>query len=198
MEKRIQILVICWLLFSASACTNINPDVPSSTSTSPTPDQDVGRLLDLSQQAYQLARKLTPEPVLRQMDTDLNMYSVRFTDKEATEEIDIFIPDLETPPEQWKVDVIAKTPLVGNTIPPLNLERLIVGPSRVASAVLAHWKGCTIRAMTLYNDNGRLTWAAFCNTQQGVVNATIDGETDVFTPYDAAPVPVPVTATSSP
>lgn len=198
MKKLLQLLVLSWLVLAATACTTAASYFQATKPIQSTPDQDVGKMVDLSKQAAQRAGEKTSGAILHQVDTDTKTFTFRFTDKEATKEISVFIPDAGIPPEQWTIDVNARTPLVGNTTPELNLGKLKVGYNRVAQAMFAHWQGCSIRALTLYSENERLTWTAFCNTPRGVVTGDMDGESGVFTPSDAPPAPVPVTATSLP
>lgn len=198
MKKLLQLLVLSWLVLAPTACTPIATYFQASKPIPPTPDQDVGKIVDLSKQAAQLVRKKTSAPILHQVDTDIKTFTFRFTDKEATEEISVFVPAVGIPPEQWTIEVNARTPLVGNTTPGLDLGKLRIGSNRVAQAVFAHWQGCTIRGLTLYSENDHLIWVAFCNIPQGVVEGAMDGESGVFTASDAPPASLPVTATPLP
>jgi hypothetical protein len=159
------------------------------------PDADVASLVAAGEQAAQLVREKTPDAVLHQIDTDLHTTTFRFTDKASTQEISVLVPAAGVPPGQWGVEVNPRTPLVGNMSPGLNLHSLRAGPNRVAQAMSGRWPGCTIRGLTLYDENDKLVWAAFCNTPEGVVSGSVDGATGVFHPSVAPPASLPVTAT---
>lgn len=148
----------------------------------------------------QLARRQTgSDVILRQVDSDLNQVTFRFTDGGATQEIDVLIPSPQASPEQWKIETQSVTPLVGFVEPSLDLRTLRAGPQRVAQAIADHWPGCSLKFMTLYlNDSRRLVWTAFCNTPQGVATGDLDNATGVFQPSWAAPASLPVTATPVP
>jgi hypothetical protein len=198
MKELLYLLVLSWFLIVITACTTVPSQLLAPQPITSTPDQDILTLVKTSVQAAQIAKKQTPGPILHQIDTDLKTMTFRFTDKGATREITVFIPAIGIPPEQWTTEVNERTPLVGNTTPGLNLDRLRFGPTYVAQMVFRHWQGCTLRSLTLYSENDHLTWVAFCNTAEGVITGTLNGESGVFTPSDAPPAPLPVTATPHP
>ncbi len=198
MKELLHLLVLSWLLFVITACTTITSQLQASKPITSTPNQDLVKLVETSVQAAQIARKQTSDPILHQIDTNLKTITFRYTDKGATKEISVFIPASGIPPEQWTTEVNERTPLVGNITPGLNLGRLKVSPNNVAQMVVGHWPRCTLRGLNLYSENNHLIWVAFCNTGEGVVTGTMDGESGVFTPSDAPPASMPVTATPLP
>jgi hypothetical protein len=193
MNALVRLLVFSSVLLVSGAC--MGAAKPAGQMPVSAPDADVASLVAASERAAQLVREKTPEAVLHQIDTDLHTTTFRFTDKASTQEISVVIPAAGVPPEQWVVEVNSRTPLVGNMSPGLNLQSLRAGPTRVAQAIAGHWPGCTIRGLTLYNENDHLTWVAFCNIPEGVVSGSADGETGVFRPSAAPPASLPVTAT---
>ncbi len=155
-------------------------------------------LLDLSEQARALARAEVPDPVLRQVITDLhpNPTSFLFTDEAATVEVDVVVPGPGAPPEEWRVDVLSVGKLVGHRGADLALDTLKLGPQQVARAMSEQWPGCTVRTMTLIREQQSLRWVGFCNTPQGVVSGFMDNDSGVFRPSDAPPVRPPAVATA--
>jgi hypothetical protein len=160
------------------------------------PDPDVATLIDLSEQARELAREEVPDPVLRQLTTDLHSTGFLFTDKPATVEVDVIMPEPEAPPEKWSVVVLSASKLVGHTAQELGLEELKVGPERVARAMKEQWPDCTVRGMSLIREDS-LRWVGFCNTIEGVISGFVDNETAVFEPSAAPPALPPAVATST-
>jgi cytochrome c2 len=152
-------------------------------------------LIDLSKQARELARKEVPDPVLRQIITDLQSTAFLFTDEAATVEVEISLPESGATPENWKVTVLSVAKLVGHTGAELDPDNLRIGPYRVAREMLKHWPGCTIRSMILTREQNALRWLGFCDTSQGVVSGHMDNLTGIFRPSVESPAGVPVIAT---
>ena len=193
MNGLIRLLVLSSVLLVSGACVGEAKSARQMPVSAP--DPDAVKLVAMSEQAMQLVREKTPDAVLHQIDTDLQTTIFRFTDRASTQEISVLVPAAGVPPGQWGVEVNSRTPLVGNTSPGLALQRLRAGPLRVAQAIFDHWPGCTIRGLTLYLENNKLTWVAFCNTPEGVASGSVDVETGTFQPSEAPPAPLPVTAT---
>ena len=193
MNALVRLLALSSVLLVSGACVGGAKSAPQMPVSAP--DPDAVKLVAMSEQAMQLVRGKTPDAVLHQIDTDLQTTTFRFTDRASTQEISVLVPAAGVPPGQWGVEVASRTPLVSNTSPGLALQRLRAGPLRVAQAISGHWPGCTIRGLTLYLENDKLTWVAFCNTPVGVASGSVDGETGTFQPSEAPPAPLPVTAT---
>ncbi len=187
--------------FLILACTGCAQPAASAQVTHPSetaPDADALSLLDLSAQALLIAQKTAADVSLRQVDTNLFTTDFRYTDGRLTEEIMVAIPGKDAPISQWYTVTNTVSPLLTGAEPGLDLHDLKVGPLRVALAVTARWPGCALRTMTLYLENGALTWVAFCNTPGGVVSALMDARTGQFRPSDGQPGSSPVTATPGP
>ncbi len=158
--------ILCLLPVALTACAN------AATSDS-TPDPDSIKLTAMSKQAMQIAQKESSDVVLRQVDTDLTITDFRFVDSALTQEIMVVVPEPDAPIDKWHTVVSSVSPLLTYAEPALNLQSLRVGPSRVAQSMTARWPGCIIRGITLYRENDRLTWVAFCNTPEGVASGSI-------------------------
>ena len=161
------------------------------------PDADAIRLVAMSEQARQIARNETPNPVLRQVDTDLKVTDFQFVEKTLTKVVTVVVPQPDAPNGAWHTTVSKVSPLLSYAEPALDLQDLRTGPERVAHAITAHWPGCTLRGITLYRENGQLIWLAFCNIPEGVVEGSINDRTGVFQPSAAPPAPLPSTTTPS-
>ncbi len=194
MRLRTRLFIIGWLYFLMVACATNVKSAALPTPSPGTPDPDVITLTTQGEQAKQIAQKEAPEVTLRQVDTDLNKTIFRFTDNAATKEINIIVPEPESPSEQWMLKFSDSTPLTGHAGPGLNLQHLRIGSQRVAQAMATHWPGCTLRSLTLYPEGNHLTWVAFCNTPEGVVSGSMDNETEIFQPSTAPPALPPPTA----
>lgn len=195
MKSLARLLTFPLLLLILLAWTYLVKPTDLTSSSGSSPDPDVAKLIRMSEQAMSIAQKEAPEAILRQIDTDLNRTNFGFTDGKGTRHISVLVPAPEVPPDQWVTQVQSFTPLVGRSGPALALQNLQIGPNRVAQAITAHWSGCTIRSLTLYYEEDHLTWAAFCNTSEGVVSGVVDNRTGIFQPSHAPPAPVPPTAT---
>jgi hypothetical protein len=132
---------------------------------------------------------------LRQLITDLLSTSFIFTDKAATVEVDVSIPEPAAPPENWNVKVLSVAKLVSHIGAELELDSLKVGPHRVVREMLEHWPGCTVQSMILVREQDVLRWIGFCNTSQGVVSGYMDNYPGIFWPSAEPPAHAPVTAT---
>jgi hypothetical protein len=176
------------------------PEVGAGEASSPSvdnPDADAMRLITLGDQARQIAQKEASDILLSQVDTDLNITDFQFVDKALTKAITVVVPHPDAPAETWHVTVTTVSPLLSYAEPPLDLQNLRTGPERVAQAIMAQWPGCTLRGITLYSEQDRLTWLAFCNTPAGVASGNMDDQTGIFRPSAAPPAPLPSTATPS-
>jgi hypothetical protein len=187
-------LIMVSALLCLMGCAPADPG-PSGTDSKLDPDPDAVQLLSMSRQATELVQRQSPDAVLHQIDTDLRQTTFLFTDRAATREISVNVAATDMPLEQWAVRDDGLTPLIGNTSPGLRLDRLRIGPRRVAQAIIAHWPGCELRGLNLYDEDSQLTWAAFCTTQTGVAAGTMNAGTGVFQPSNAPPAPLPVIAT---
>jgi hypothetical protein len=183
------------LMLALTACVSIRASTDLPGPTLGATNVDAARLTDMSEQALHIAQKEAADIVLRQVDTDLSTTDFRFVDRALTREIVVLVPEPDTPKELWRTVVNSVSPLLTSAEPALDLENLSAGPQLVASAITAHWPGCTLHNLTLYRQNERLTWTAFCTTPQGMVSGSMDAQSGVFQPSDAAPAALPLTAT---
>jgi hypothetical protein len=192
--------LIIMLLFSTilAACGSLPKPVVISGLAQTTPDPDVAALLKMNEQALILARKKAPDAVLHQIDTDLHWTDFRFTDGVATKEITVIVPSPDTPIGQWQVEVPDLSKLTGNRAPGIDLKTLKIGPGQVGKAAKIQWPGCTLHSLTLFIENGELTWVAFCATPGGDVSGFMKNDDGIFRSYADAPFQVPVTATPRP
>ncbi len=190
----------CLTLIGLAACAISETALQATSPFGTVADADATRLAALGEQVVPLARReANSDVILRQVDTDLNQTTFRFTNSGATKEIDVWIPAPDAAVDQWKIDTATVTPLVGFIAPSLDLHTLRAGPQRVAQAITTHWPGCSLHGLTLYlNDNRQLIWTAFCNTPQGRATGDMDNVTGVFQPSVFPPAPLPVTATPIP
>ncbi len=187
--------ILCLLSVIVSACANAVTSTEVSTLANGTSDSSVDKLIAMSEQATKIALKESSDVVLRQVDTDFNITDFRFVDGALTKEIMVVVPVPDAPTDQWRTEVNSISPLLGSAEPAIDLQSLRVGPDRVAQAIKAHWHNCAVRAITLYRENDKLTWTAFCNTPEGVVSGNMENQTGAFQPSDAPPASIPVTAT---
>ncbi|MGE5224545.1 MAG: hypothetical protein ACM3PY_19090 [Omnitrophica WOR_2 bacterium] len=197
MNLPFRLYIFCLLLLILTACVTAPVSANNSTQAISAHDADAVKLIDMGEQAIQIAQK-SQGVILRQVDTDLITIDYRFVDRAMTKEIIIFAPGLDASPEKWTIKVNTVSPLLTYTQPAINLQNLRLGPNRVAQAITDHWPGCSVRGMNLYLEKDKLTWLAFCNTPEGVVSGSMDNETEVFQPSNAPPASVPAIATPVP
>jgi hypothetical protein len=164
----------------------------------PARDPDIAALEAQEKQALKMAQKEAPEAVLHQIDTNLQWTLFRYTDKAATKEITIQTLAPDMPPELWQVEVIAFSKLVGNHDPGIDLQTLEIGPGRVSQAAAAQWPDCSLRSLTLFPEDGTLTWVALCGTSSGEVSGFMKNDGGNFQTYPNSPNSAPVTATPRP
>ena len=197
MRLLFRLYIFCLLLLASTACA-ITPVTADHTAQSiSTPDSEAVKLIAMGDQAMQIAQK-SQGVELRQVDTDLTITDFRFVDAALTREITIVVPEQDAPTQKWVTTVNTVSPLLSFAQPAMDLHSLRLGPSRVAQAITNHWPGCSLRGITLYLEQGRLTWLAFCNTPEGVVSGSMDDETGVFQPSSASPASIPAIATPVP
>jgi hypothetical protein len=194
---RYYLLSLALLVLTACVTRATPTEVPTAKPRS-APDPDAISLIAMSGPANQIAQKESSDVVLRQVDTDLTITDFRFVDRALTWETMVVIPGPDAPIDKWYTVVNSVSPLLTRAGPALNLQGLRIGPNAVAQAITAHWPGCTVRGLTLYLENDKLTWLAFCKTFEGVVSGTMQDQTGVFQPSNAPPAPVPSTATPIP
>jgi hypothetical protein len=190
--------LLCLLAMALISCESVVMLVKDSTLSDNTPDSSALELIAMSEQAMQIAQKAASEVVLRQVETDLSLTAFRFVDRALTKEIVVVIPEPDAPTEKWSTVVNTVSPLLMYHDSGLNLQSLRVGPTRVAQAITAYWRGCTVRGITLAAKNNQLTWVAFCDTPDGVASGRMDNETGVFQPSDTLPALMALTATPVP
>ncbi len=188
---RLSLACVCLLVLVSCAAP------PASALPIRTPDADAVELVALGAQASQIAQE-SGGLVLRQVDTDLTITDFRFVDRLLTREIMIVVPQPGSPAGEWRTVVSSVSPLLTFSAPDINLQSLKVGPSRVAQSITSHWPGCKVRGITLYRENGNLTWLAFCDTPDGVVSGSMDNETGLFQPSPGPPASIPAVATPAP
>jgi hypothetical protein len=164
-------------------------DAAAVSKTTGSPDPDAVRLVAMGEQAKQLALKEAPNVVLLQVFTDLAKTSFSFMDNTATIEVDVLVPAPDAPLDQWVVRVGP----VAKPEPGINLQSLRIGPIHVAQAIVSQWPDCGGVGLTLYGKGNDLTWSAYCNVSEGVVNGLMDNQTGVFQP-GAGPAQPPSTA----
>lgn len=197
MNLPLRLSLFCSLLLAMTACAAALGSTDSSTHAIRTPDSDALKLISMGEQALQIAQK-SQGIVLRQIDTDLTTTDFRFVDRLLTKEIIILVPEPDAPTEKWISTVNTVSPLLSYAQPAIDLNNLKIGPKRTAQAITNHWPGCGLRGITLYLENNKLTWLAFCNTPEGVVSGSMDDETGVFQPSSAPPASIPAIATPVP
>jgi len=180
------------------SCENAVTPAKDSTLSDSIPNSSALKLIAMSEQAMQIAQKESSDVVLRQVETDLSITAFRFVDSALTKEIVVVVPEPNAPTEKWSTVVNRVSPLLMYHESGLNLQSLIVSPTRVAQAITAYWPGCTVREISLAAKNNKLTWVAFCNTPEGVASGNMDNQTGVFQPSDAPPAPLALTATPVP
>ena len=180
-------------LVTASACSGSEVSV---VETDRPRDPDAISLAAASLQAIERAQEVTSDAVLRQVDMnpDGGPYWFRLTDKAATLAVTIRANELADSPDDWRVQSGHLTPLLGHAAPGIDVRALLVGPSAVKDAALAHWPECDVRSLGLTGSSADLTWYVFCNLPGGVVSGTVHGTTGAFFASPAPPAQPPPTA----
>lgn len=182
-----------------AACAALKTPAEVSKTPKNSPDPDIPGLVTLSQKALQVAQKTAPDAMLRQVDTNQVWYSFRFSNAANNLEIDINVPAPDALPAGWAVQTNDVSPLLGQAKPRLlDLSALRAGPQRLAQALLTQWPGCSIRSLTLYNEEGQLAWVGFCDTPAGLASGDMDTLTGKFQPSGSLPARPPLTATPNP
>ncbi len=78
----------------------------------------------------------------------------------------------------------------------LSVESMNVGPTAAMDEITEHWRGCAPRSQTVISSaEGDTRWVLFCDLPEGTVSGWVDVKTREFTPSEAPPAIVPVTAT---
>jgi hypothetical protein len=165
-------------------------------------DADAIKLETLGQQAVQRAAQVVADPVLHQVDVSPNTGSAyatfRFTDAQASIEVDVGVPTLNAPPDQWQVRSTSTSKLVGFRVPAITMAALKVGPNAVEQAMTTQWRGCAMRSLTLFGTADDINWTASCDVSDGRVAAgTVENRTGAFHPSPAPPAFPPPTAMPS-
>jgi hypothetical protein len=181
-------LIVMPFLFLA-ACSGMSAEALSPSGDGDV-DADAIALIDLAEQATLLARAEAADAILLQVDTNLDRTWFRFMDGAKTIEIFVLHSSAETSPNQWSVRIDP----ISRPGPGITLERLLVGPGRVADAIVAEWPDCASPSMTLFGDGDRLIWSVGCNTPDGVVTGEFDNETGRLL-LKGGPARPPATAT---
>ena len=186
------------LLMVLTSCENTVTLAKDSKLSDSLPDPSALKLIAMSERVMKVAQKESSDVVLRQVETDLSITAFRFVDSALTREIVVIVPEPDAPMERWSTVVSTVSPLLLSRGSGLDLQSLLVGPTRVAQAMTAYWSGCTVRGLSLVAQNNKLTWIAFCNTPAGVVSGSMDNQTGVFQPSEAPPALLASTATPAP
>ncbi len=191
MPPLIRLCTACLLSLALTACMYaVDAGEVSKTPESPSdPDPDAVRLVELGEQAEQLAVKEASNAVLLQVYTDLAKTTFSFMDHAATKQVDVLVPAPEAPLDQWGVHVGSVAKLESG----INLQSLRIGPLRVAQALVTQWPDCVGVGLTLYGTGNNLTWSVYCNVPEGVVNGLMDNQTGIFQP-EGGPAQPPPTA----
>ena len=156
-----------------------------------TPDPDAVELMEMGEQALQLAQQESPNVILIQVFTDLSQTAFRFMESTETREINVLVPAPSAPVGEWRVHIDP----IARTGPGIDLRTLRIGPNRAAAAMLAQWPGCEIAGLGLYlfGAGDKLAWDISCNTPEGVVKGSLGNLTGLFQLIGGPAVP-PVTA----
>ncbi len=187
------------LAFMLAACSAAKPPVSAQDAGATSPDPDVSVLAGMSRQALQMAQKTSPDAMLLQVDTNQVWSTFRFSNTANDLEIDVSAPTPDAALSSWTVQTSNLSPLLGQPHPrPLDLAALRAGPQRIARGLLAQWPGCSVRALTLYQEENKLVWVGFCDTPSGVVSGYMDAQTGYFHPAGGPPALLPSTATAAP
>ena len=197
MIRKTLLSAVCLSLLALAACAVLPASAHDLTNVNSTPDSDAIKIIAMGDQARRIAQE-SQGGILRQVDTDLTTTDFRFVDRALTRETMIFVPGTNAAPEKWRTTVNTVTPLLTYAQPDMDLHGLRIGPKRVAQAITNHWPGCSVRGLTLYLEQDKLTWIAFCNTLEGVVSGSMDNETGVFQSSSAPPASIPALATPIP
>ena len=160
-------------------------------------DPDAEALVELSDEAIARAREIVPGAVLRQVDlADADSGPIfRLTDASSTRAVVLTAESLSQPSGGFELSLPESSPLVGHPATGFTLRFLEVGPAAVVGAAGKFWGDCRPRGLTLVGKDDALTWFVFCDTPVGVVSATVDAQTGLFTPSSAPPARIPRTAT---
>ena len=169
---------------------------PAAMPGAPAADRD--GLVQLSEQAWQRARTLAVDAVLRQIDVDLTggRHIFRFTDATATRETTVVAPK-DLAPERWEVSQTGHSKLTHPAIaarPGLDLAALRAGPLAATQAMMADRPDCALGGLTLFGAGDALTWHTFSTVADGTIAGMLDGRTGRFE-LAGGPVRQPATAT---
>ena len=160
-------------------------------------DPDAEALVELSDEAIARAREVVPDAVLRQVDlADPDSGpTFRLTDASSTRAVVLTAGSVSPSSGEFELAQPESSPLLGHPGIGFTLRFLEVGPAAVVGAAGKHWGDCRPRGLTLVGRDDALTWFVFCDTPVGVVSATVNAQTGLFTPSSAPPVRPPRTAT---
>lgn len=187
---RVAGVVLLLLGLGLSACAKVTAKAAS--------ESDAVALADSSQEAFQRASRVVPDPVLRQVDVipPAGRAIFYFTDVAATLEVRVETPSPNAPSDEWEVTLTTTSKLVGFRVPALNMNALQVGPASVARALTRAWNGCTPTSFTLTGKGDDLEWVGFCRLPDGALaTGMLDNRTGEFLPSPAPPAYPPPTAT---
>lgn len=174
-----------------TACGNI------ISAASPSQDPDVATLVRLSGLATQRAQSVAAGATLRQLDIDpgSGRHIFRFTDAAATQEITVVAPTAQTPPEQWEVESLTVSPLVGRATAAIDPAALRLGPGAVAQAMQQYRRDARVRTLTLVDAGGQLVWYVFGEVAEGNISGKVSNATRTFELLGPGPAQRPPTAT---
>src|SRR5688572_6563206 len=116
------------------ACAPLN-----ATSTT-----DVTTLQELERAAEQRVREKIQNPILRQVNTDLEQYTFFYADGERTTVYTVNIPSAETPSSEWELVQNNDPRLMNNPSPAMDLATLKVSPHQIGDALQQEWEGCAL------------------------------------------------------
>ncbi len=169
------------------------------TSTVHEANDDIAELGRLASMAMEVAGEHMVDPVLRQVDVggSSGIQSFRFTNASATNAMTINFPDRTIGDPMPEVVNEELSPLLGHSSQGISVKALKIGPEEASAVVLGQWPHCKGPHLSLTGEGGNLTWLAFCETEAGLLSATVDVEQGEFRPRWNGPAPIPPTALPS-
>ena len=183
----VQLLTATFVVVLVIGCSNPSPE----------PDADALALRELAGKA--LAASGIDEPALRQISVNplTGLHAFMVTDQDATVGVQLWADTPDQPPNEWRrvpMEFIRHRADVF-----LDVELIKVGAAAAMDAATEHWRGCVPRSQTVFGSKeGDTQWVLFCDIPEGTVSGWVDVQTGEFTPSQAPPAIVPVTATVAP
>ena len=104
----------------------------------------------------------------------LGMHSFRFADASAKRGLTINYSGAINGDQMPEVFNEELTPFLGHTSPGIVFEALKMGPKEAVAVVLGQWPDCKLPHLSLTGDGENLMWLALCETDAGLLSATVD------------------------